>query len=325
MSGSWGKVSFDRRVTAIGVLLFVFVVTSVPVLAQTETTPGITGADSKVVRTYTRTYTSVNGQVITDTGSGPLTPTPTPTPASTTTTSTVTTRTIVRRILPDGSVQVISEPGSEVKPPPSVPTTYSTNAVTRRYRVMPDGTRVEITDDAALTTPVKSLPAITETKTVVSPPSVQTPVTTVRSSKSVETKLPPKPEEKTTSPVTPAGVVPDLETLYLILWSTLANIESARTGQDYQMLWRTISPRLQSELDPTTLQISFASLNDSQMKLGDAVGKTPVFEIAPHIVADGRLRLRGKIPSSPKMVRFDLLYVHVNGLWRLDAIAFAEG
>ena len=129
------------------------------------------------------------------------------------------------------------------------------------------------------------------------------------------------------APVSPDNStgIPDLTTIYQILWSTTANIQQANKNGDYSMFWRTISPRLQSELTPTLLGTQFASLRSSGIAIDSTIGAVPTFELAPHVISDGRMRLRGSFDVAPKDVRFDLLYVKAQGLWRLDAIAFAEG
>lgn len=272
---------------------------SATAFAQTTSSDNVT-----TTRTYTKTYRIVNGErVLVSTTEKP----------QSNTTSTTTTYT-------------------------SVPTPNTPPMRVRRYRVMPDGTRVEIFPEIeAEKTVSKSETHMTSTQPVIKP-EVKTLIQEKQPEiKPVTPKIPatvetvkvvrPKTNEKATlsPPVTPAGEVPDLDTLYLILWSTLSNIEDARLRQSYEVLWTTLSPRLQTELNPHMLKQQFASLTQSKMYLAKAIGVTPTFEIAPHLLKDGRLRLRGNFDTNPTDIRFDLLFTHHNELWRLDAIAFAHG
>lgn len=102
-------------------------------------------------------------------------------------------------------------------------------------------------------------------------------------------------------------------------------IGTAQNTGDYSALRASLSPRLQRETTAEMMSAQFGILKQSQMDLGRTVGHQPAFELAPHRIEDGRMRIRGTFNIDPMPIRFDLLYAPVGSSLRLDAIAFAEG
>lgn len=219
--------------------------------------------------------------------------------------------------------------------PPSVtrqPYTPTTSPVT-------ETTSRPVTETRQITSPAAQRPEVIDRQAAITTrprPEIVEPVSvpaTVRTlSKPVQNPDTSPPEEtdhmtalKDKLPSTPAGVVPDNHTVHALLWATNFNIELAVTKSDYSLLWQSLSPRLQSELTQEALRQQMADLRRNGLDLKPTIGQPVRFEVAPHLLSDGRLRLRGSFDTPPNGVRFDLLYVHHNDLWRLDAIAFAQG
>ena len=124
---------------------------------------------------------------------------------------------------------------------------------------------------------------------------------------------------------TPAGTVPDGATLHQIIWSTLMVISDAQNQGDFSYFQQIISPRLRSEVVADDLPSYFEGLRSNREQLTGAIGEPADFELIPYLLPDGRLRLRGAFDVAPRDLRFDLLYANVQGVWMVDAIAFADG
>jgi hypothetical protein len=138
-------------------------------------------------------------------------------------------------------------------------------------------------------------------------------------------KISAQPEPANPIPVLNTPGVPDRKMILQILWTTLVVIDEATRQGEFDEFMKIVSPRLKSELKPEDLPKQFSSLNTDRIRVGNAVGSEPRFEFVPHIIEDGRLRMRGKFNVMPTSIKFDLLYAKSNGIWYLDAIAFAEG
>lgn len=303
-------------------LAFIFGVLQPPVNAQTTqaNTSAQTNTTTRTIskRTYTRTINSAGETVnTTHPSSGTSQPYSPPTtsyssPPRTTTTTRTYTRTIPSQTSAETARSYTSMTPSSVTP------------ATRRYsnttQVKPEGYMQPPSKAPKVAMPVKSEPKLKAVEPKTVPATMQS---------KLEREVPPvsqdaKPQNPMPRP-TPAGEVPDHPIVNQILWSTIFNIEASYAMQDYEILWHTISPRLQSEMDKQTLKTGLAGLHKQGLPLKQTLGRIPVFELEPHLIKDGRLRLRGYFDLAPRNVRFDLLYAHHNGLWRLDAIAFAPG
>lgn len=199
------------------------------------------------------------------------------------------------------------------------PTTQPGTTTTRTYTQTPTRTPTTTTTTTRTYT---STPGSTSTASPGTSTTTRTYTTTPSSSNSVT-------QTYTTSRSAPApqanSSIPDPNAINQLLWSTLSGIESAYERKDYSALWQTLSPRLKSETSPSGLKIQFALLHDSGISLKSGLGRTPRFELAPYLIEDGRLRLRGSFDTQPRDILFDLLYVNDRGHWKLDAIAFANG
>lgn len=236
-----------------------------------------------------------------------------------------------------------TEPQPENQPTPSVTQTPSTQTtpsrtVTRTYTrtvrtVLPSGQPQTTQPSTQQRTVVTRQPTVTTSPQ----PQTRTYRTTQQPSQIQRAPAPsPRPtpvQRSTTSSTRPAtrtqrattsGVL-DAQATSQLLWSTMHLIGTAQNTGDYGALRASLSPRLQRETTAEMMSAQFGILKQGQMDLGRTVGRQPAFELAPHRIEDGRMRIRGTFNIDPMPIRFDLLYAPVGSSWRLDAIAFAEG
>ncbi|MAI91398.1 hypothetical protein [Ponticaulis sp.] len=118
--------------------------------------------------------------------------------------------------------------------------------------------------------------------------------------------------------------VPELSEIHQILWSTLIVINEAQRERDFDRFMLILSPRMRNEVSPEFLPTHFRALEPYRNEMVEAIGEAAEFDVPPHRLADGRMRLRGSFPMPSGGVRFDLLYELVNDIWYVDAIAFAQ-
>jgi hypothetical protein len=113
---------------------------------------------------------------------------------------------------------------------------------------------------------------------------------------------------------------PDRLTSLKMLWSMMAAVDHANRTGNYSVLRDLGSAAFQSRNNPANLAAIFAALRDRNVDLADTLVVTPIWEIAPTVVQQRVLRMRGSFPLRPEAIAFDLLFTWDGG-WRLDAIA----
>jgi hypothetical protein len=125
----------------------------------------------------------------------------------------------------------------------------------------------------------------------------------------------------------PAQPVPDRMTALKLLWSTMAAADHANATGNYSVLRDLGSAGFQRLNNPATLATVFATVRQQRIDLANTLLVEPSWEIAPTMIAQGQLRMRGRFPLRPTSIAFDLIYEWDNG-WRLHGISvlpFAAG
>ena len=197
----------------------------------------------------------------------------------------------------------------------SQPTTVSASPSTQRTDTAPSTATLSASQNVRSTS---ITPADPET-------NLATPVVASAPSGRASAPTAAAPPASRSNVLAPASyAVPDTEELHQIIWSTLLVINEAQVNQDYSRFMLILSPRMRSEVTPDILPAHFRSLEPHRAEMLAAVGQQAEFEIPPHLIADGRMRLRGSFRLQEGGVRFDLMYQKVNETWFVDAIAFAQ-
>ena len=201
-------------------------------------------------------------------------------------------------------------------PAPTVSTTPDTvqSAAVRRTEIAPTSSVVVPREEPA---PEPEMTAPTTTDSAREIPTVQP--------ENIQPRVAPRTPALTRNRLAPASYdVPDMDEIHQVLWSTLVVITEAQMTEDYSRFMLILSPRMRSEVTADVLPDHFRSLVPHRAEMVASIGQQAEFEIPPHLIADGRMRLRGAFRLSEGGVRFDLMYQEVNGVWLVDAIAFAE-
>lgn len=177
------------------------------------------------------------------------------------------------------------------------------------------------TAPAAASLSIRQAPRTTPIETIA-PDSTET--ATIQP-EAIQPRVAPRTPALTRNRLAPTSYdVPDVGEVHQILWSTLLVINEAQATGDYSRFMLILSPRMRSEVSAAVLPEHMRSLEPHRAEMIASVGQEPEFEMPPHLIADGRMRLRGAFRLSEGGVRFDLMYQEVNGTWLVDAIAFAE-
>jgi len=217
------------------------------------------------------------------------------------------------------TTRTAAEPSSITKYPAAKtvqPVDAATPGVTRTTVYQP-----ATTSSALAQPPVTSAVAPPSRKPVVQPASESSPVLSEQAAPAAGSV--DRGTGLVQVPRLPSDEVPDVVTLYHILWSTMEVISEAQGSGNFAGFTQILSPRMRSEVPSGDLPRIFQGLKPHEDKLGKSVGKEALFELDPYLMSDGRMRLRGLFDVAEGL-RFDLLYQNVDGVWYVDAVAFAE-
>ncbi|WP_022695045.1 hypothetical protein [Ponticaulis koreensis] len=306
--------------------------------SPSETPSSTTSTSTTTTRTYTR-YPDTSSTMQQDVG------------ATTTYRPTTTTRTYTSQPQPSGessgtnsgtsyrsdtvtSATPVRPYTRSVTTTPTEPTpvrtyTYENNAPAPTEATTPDTVQsaaVRRTEVAPTTSAVMPREERAPEPTIISPTVTDSaPEILPIQPENIQPRVAPRTPALTRNRLAPTSYdVPDIGEVHQILWSTLLVINEAQATGDYSRFMLILSPRMRSEVSAAVLPEHMRSLEPHRAELLASVGQDPEFEIPPHLIADGRMRLRGAFRLSEGGVRFDLMYQEVNGTWLVDAIAFAE-
>jgi hypothetical protein len=112
------------------------------------------------------------------------------------------------------------------------------------------------------------------------------------------------------------------QALYLIR-STLLTLNDANRSGNYTVLRDLAAPAFQTRNTSADLAAIFADLRRRNFDLYAAAIIAPRLDAPPGLDRNGMLRLAGVFPTRPLQIRFDLLFLTVDGKWKLFGISVA--
>lgn len=141
-----------------------------------------------------------------------------------------------------------------------------------------------------------------------------------------KTQRPTPPATKAKAPTAPPPVpsrtnAPPLQALYLVR-STLLSLADANRSGNYSVLRDLASPAFAQRNTAADLAQTFAPVRNAKVDLASAALLEPMLE-GPPMLEEGRLRLKGALPSRPQIILFDLAFEAVAGNWRLHSLSVA--
>jgi hypothetical protein len=118
--------------------------------------------------------------------------------------------------------------------------------------------------------------------------------------------------------------MPGPDKLVLLLRTSLLTLNDAvRTG-NYSVLLETAAPGFREANPPARLAQVFAPLAQQGPDLSVVAVTAPQLTEAPVLDQSGRLRLKGYFPSTPVQINFEVVWVPVDGRWRLLGLGVAS-
>lgn len=105
---------------------------------------------------------------------------------------------------------------------------------------------------------------------------------------------------------------------------TLLSFNDAVQRADFTQFHGSLARQFRQRYDPEEIQQSFQAFIDRDIDIAAIENFEPIFEertAAQEAAESGRLRLKGRYPTRPSEVLFDLVYLWEEGAWRLIEIS----
>jgi hypothetical protein len=120
----------------------------------------------------------------------------------------------------------------------------------------------------------------------------------------------PKQEQMTMSTVT----------LVLLIKGTVLALHQANVTGNYSVLRDMGTPIFRERFDQAALTAAFANLRARKIDLSMAILATPNLTKNPEMNSNGELVVVGDFPTQPLMIHFELMFLQLDGNWRLAGL-----
>jgi hypothetical protein len=128
------------------------------------------------------------------------------------------------------------------------------------------------------------------------------------------------PPESPVAAAPPAIPAPDVDTLVILIRSTVLALNQANLTGDYSVLLGLAAPRFQAANSADGLTKAFTNLRERGLDLSTVAVVNPVLDGEPVLGdVDGRrmMRLTGAFPGPSEAIAFDMIFEQVDGRWLL--------
>jgi hypothetical protein len=120
----------------------------------------------------------------------------------------------------------------------------------------------------------------------------------------------------------PQVTMPDAEKIVLLVRTTLITLNDALQTGNFTVLRDIAAPGFREVNTAGHLAQSFSDLTRKNIDLSAVTVITPQLTEPPSLDREkGMLRLKGYFPGEPLQINFELLYLAVDGRWRLFGLS----
>jgi hypothetical protein len=119
----------------------------------------------------------------------------------------------------------------------------------------------------------------------------------------------------------PGQMTIDGAALAILIKGTVMALHQANVTGNYSVLRDLGTPIFRERFDQTALANAFANLRARKVNLGPALLVAPNLTKNPELNQNGELVLVGDFPTQPLQIHFELLFLQLDGVWRLAGLA----
>jgi hypothetical protein len=124
-------------------------------------------------------------------------------------------------------------------------------------------------------------------------------------------KAPPQQQQQTVDPLIAA----------MLIKSTVIALQHANQTGNYTVLRDMGTPVFRERFDATRLAALFSSLRARGINLSPVLMLQPSLDKPTGFTAQKQLHLIGNFPTQPLEIRFELVFLQIDGVWRVDGLA----
>lgn len=107
----------------------------------------------------------------------------------------------------------------------------------------------------------------------------------------------------------------------MLIKTTIIALQHANQTGNYTVLRDMGTPVFRERFDPARLAAIFSNLRARGINLSPVLMLSPNLEKPPEFNEQRQLRLIGNFPTQPLQIRYELLFLQVDGVWRIEGMA----
>jgi hypothetical protein len=131
------------------------------------------------------------------------------------------------------------------------------------------------------------------------------------------------------APAKPAAQAPQakqelkMETVQLValIKSTIMALQHANQTGNYSVLRDLGTPVFRERFDQAQLTAIFSNLRSRGVNLSPVLFLAPNLTKQPELTEGNQLRVAGDFPTQPLKIQYEMLFLQIDGVWRIDGLA----
>ena len=131
------------------------------------------------------------------------------------------------------------------------------------------------------------------------------------------------------APAKPAAQAPQakqelkMETVQLaaLIKSTIMALQHANQTGNYSVLRDLGTPVFRERFDQAQLTAIFSNLRSRSVNLSPVLFLAPNLTKQPEMTEGNQLRIVGDFPTQPLQIQYEMLFLQIDGVWRIDGLA----
>ena len=114
-----------------------------------------------------------------------------------------------------------------------------------------------------------------------------------------------------------------METVQLVtlIKSTIMALQHANQTGNYSVLRDLGTPVFRERFDQAQLTAIFSTLRSRGVNLSTVLFLTPNLAKQPDITEGRQLHIVGDFPTQPLQIQYEMLFLQIDGVWRIDGMA----
>ena len=109
--------------------------------------------------------------------------------------------------------------------------------------------------------------------------------------------------------------------LALLIKSAIMALQQANQTGNYSVLRDLGTPVFRERFDQAKLTAAFANLRGRNVNLSPVMLLTPNLTRQAELTPENQLHLVGDFPTQPLKIQYELLFLSIDGVWRIEGIA----